>query len=93
MDINEEIVNLKQELLDKYSISMDRDLIKQLGISNENKSKLFLWIRYQCAFSYREGYKNGNLEYIENELNKSTSDRKLNKEVLTKLGFVNLNRK
>ena len=44
---------------------MDRDLIKQLGISDEDKSKLFLWIRYQCAYSYREGYDNGQDELKE----------------------------
>ena len=44
---------------------MDRDLIKQLGISDEDKSKLFLWIMYQCACSYREGYDNGQEEFKE----------------------------
>jgi len=54
-----EITELKAELKSKYNISTDRDLVKQLGISDEDKGKLFLWITYQCAFSYREGHKNG----------------------------------
>ncbi len=63
MRSDEEIKTIKQELREKYNISMDRDLIKQLGISDEDKSKLFLWIRYQCAFNYREGYDNGQDEF------------------------------
>ena len=65
MKNDEEIKTLKQELLEKYDIKMDRDLIKQLGISDEDKSKLFLWIRYQCAYSYREGFDNGQDELKE----------------------------
>lgn len=56
---DEEIKKIEQELLEKYNIKTDRDLIQQLGITVENKSKLFAWIRYQCAYSYREGFKNG----------------------------------
>lgn len=57
---NDEIIKAaKDELLTKHGIKTDRDLIKQLGISDEDKSKLFLWIEYQCAHSYREGYVNG----------------------------------
>jgi len=55
----EEIKAIKAELKDKYNIDSDRDLIKQLGIEKEDKSKLFLWIKYQCAFSEREGYERG----------------------------------
>ena len=55
----EEIKAIKAELKEKYNIDTDRDLIKQLGIEDEDKSMLFLWIRYQCAFSKREGYERG----------------------------------
>ena len=55
----EEIKAIKTELKEKYNIDSDRDLIKQLGIKDEDKSKLFLWIRYQCAFSEKEGYERG----------------------------------
>lgn len=56
---DEEIKTIKQELLEKYDIKTDRDLIKKLGIQVEDKSKLYAWIRYQCAYSYREGFDNG----------------------------------
>ena len=62
---DEEIKTIKQELLEKYNIKTDRDLIQQLGIQDEDKSKLFVWIRYQCAFSYREGFDNGQDEIKE----------------------------
>ena len=55
----EEIKKIKQELLDKYNIATDRDLIRQLGIKDEDKCKLFAWIRYQCAFEYRDGWNEG----------------------------------
>lgn len=55
----EEITIIKKELKDKYNIETDRDLIKQLGIDEEDKSKLFAWIRYQCAYSYQDGFNNG----------------------------------
>lgn len=61
----EEIKTIKQELLDKYNIKTDRDLIQQLGIQEEDKSKLFAWIRYQCAYSYMEGFGNGQDELKE----------------------------
>jgi hypothetical protein len=32
---------------------------------DEDKSKLFAWIRYQCAYSYREGFDNGQDELKE----------------------------
>ena len=54
-----EIETIKKELVEKYGINTDRDLISQLGIKDEDKKKLFLWIRYQCAFSEREAYKRG----------------------------------
>lgn len=60
---NDEIKRIKQELIEKYNIKTDRDLIQQLGIREEEKSKLFAWIRYQCAYSYREGFENGQEEY------------------------------
>jgi hypothetical protein len=52
-------------LLEKYNIKTDRDLIQQLGIQDEDKSKLFAWIRCQCAYSYREGFENGQDELKE----------------------------
>ncbi len=67
---SEEIVAMRKELKEKYNIETDRDLIKQLGIKGEDKSKLFDWIRYQCAFSYQEGFDNGqnSLKYKLHEL-------------------------
>jgi hypothetical protein len=62
---DEEIKSIKQELLEKYNIKTDRDLIQQLGIQNEDKSKLFAWIRYQCAYSYKKGFDNGQEELKE----------------------------
>lgn len=53
------IQELKQELLDKHNIATDRDLIRQLGIKDEDKGKLFAWIRYQCAYEYRDGWNEG----------------------------------
>lgn len=66
----EEIKAIKSELKEKYSIDTDRDLVKQLGIEDKAKSKLFLWIRYQCAFSKRDGYERGqdDLKYQLSEL-------------------------
>jgi len=67
---SEEITTIRKELKEKYNIETDRDLIKQLGIEEEDKSKLFAWIRYQCAFSYQEGFDNGqdSLKYKLREL-------------------------
>ena len=59
------IQELKQELLEKYNIKTDRDLIQQLGIQDEDKSKLFAWIRYQCAYEYRDGWNEGREELKE----------------------------
>ena len=42
MKNDEEIKAIKQELLEKYDIKMDRDLIKKLGIVEKDKIKLFL---------------------------------------------------
>ena len=50
---------LKQELLDKFDIKSDRDLVKQLGIKDEDKAKLYLWITYQCAYTFNEGWERG----------------------------------
>lgn len=63
MGNDEEIKAMKQELFDKYNINTDSDLIKQLGIKDEDKAMLFAWIKYQCAFSYREGFDNGQDEF------------------------------
>jgi len=67
---SEEIKYIRKELIAKYNIKTDRDLIKQLGLTEEDKGKLFAWIRYQCAFSYREGFDNGQdeLRYALNDL-------------------------
>ena len=65
MEHENKIQEIKQELLDKYNIITDRDLIKQLGIKNEEKGKLFAWIRYQCAYEYRDGWNNGREELKE----------------------------
>ena len=59
MKHDDNIKELKQNLLDQYGIDTDRDLVRQLGLSDEDKRKMFAWIRYQCAFSYKEGYENG----------------------------------
>ncbi len=59
MKNDEEIKTLKQELLEIHDIKTDRDLIKKLGIQDGDKAKLFAWIRYQCAYSYREGFEDG----------------------------------
>lgn len=66
----EEIETIRKELKESYNIETDRDLIKQLGIQDEDKSKLFAWIRFQCAFSYQEGFVNGqdSLKYKLKEL-------------------------
>ena len=76
---DEEIKTIKQELLEKYNIKTDRDLIQQLGIQDEDKSKLFAWIRYPCAFSYREGFDNGQDE-IKEQLQTTLSKKKLTKK-------------
>lgn len=56
----ERIEELKQELKEKHGISTDRDLVKKLGIvKEEDKAALFVWIRYQGAYEYRDGYDNG----------------------------------
>ena len=67
---SEEIKSIRKELIDKYNIKTDRDLIKQLCITEEDKGKLFTWIKYQCAFSYQEGFDNGqdSLKYKLREL-------------------------
>jgi len=55
MNINEKIKLSKQELLEKYSITTDKDLIKKLGLNQEQKDILFAWIKYQGLFEYRNG--------------------------------------
>lgn len=64
----ERINNIKNTLSQKYNIHSDRDLLIQLGISPEDKDKLFMWINYQNAYSYSEGYDNGQDE-IKVEIN------------------------
>lgn len=63
--IYEEIKRLKKELVDKYGINSDRELIKQLGIKQEDIKKLFLWIEYQGFYKYRDGYSDGQRELKE----------------------------
>lgn len=60
--IEDELDNLKRELSEKYGINTDRDLFNQLGIESEERMKVHAWIKYQCAYSYREGLLNGRLE-------------------------------
>ena len=64
-NIDDEINGFKKELIEKYNIKTDRDLIKQLGIKPEDKAKFFLWLNLQCAYEYRVGCKEGveNLQY------------------------------
>jgi len=58
--LNKEIKLLKDNLVDSYAISTDRDLFRQLGITDdEDKCKIFAWVNYQCAFSIKEGYEYG----------------------------------
>lgn len=57
--MNSEKIKFIKDELNQYGIYTDTDLIKQLGIEDEGKRKLFLWIGYQCAFSKREGYERG----------------------------------
>lgn len=65
MKHDEKILEIKEELLNEYGIKTDRDLVKQLGISQDDKKKLYKWIEYQCAYSYRNGYENGQEELKE----------------------------
>lgn len=58
MKHDDKIKELKQNLLE-YGINTDRDLFKQLGLTDEDKSKVLAWIRYQAAFAYKDGYENG----------------------------------
>ena len=54
MKHEEEIDILKKELHDKYNIKTDRDLIKQLGINEEDKKKVvYLDKISMCLFSQR----------------------------------------
>lgn len=55
MNIDEKIKLSKQELLEKYSITTDKDLIKKLGLNKEQKDILFAWIKYQGLFEYSNG--------------------------------------
>lgn len=61
---NDKIKELRKRL-DKLGIETDRDLVKQLGIKQEDKDKLYTWIEYQCAFSFREGYGHGQNDLAE----------------------------
>ena len=54
------IQEAKNRLVDEFGIETDRDLFAQLGITdNDDKRKIFAWITYQNAFSYREGFDDG----------------------------------
>ena len=59
MNIEEKIQLSKKELLEKYSITTDKDLIKKLGLNQEQKDILFAWIKYQGLFEYRNGFNDG----------------------------------
>jgi len=67
------IDTIKESLKSRFNISSDRDLLVQLGIKPEDKEKLFLWIKYQNAFSYAEGYENGQ-ENLKFEINNQIGD-------------------
>ena len=57
---DKKILELKEGLLEDYGIKTDRDLMLKLNIEDENKKRMiYAWVRYQCAFSLREGYDNG----------------------------------
>jgi hypothetical protein len=71
------IQELKQELLDKYNIATDRDLIRQLNIKEEDKGKLFAWIKYQRAYEYRDGWNEGR-EELKEQLAELLSERQAN---------------
>ena len=58
---------LRSELVTKFNIQSDRDLIKQLGIKPEDKAKLFAWIEYQNAYSFNEGIKLGR-EHLQEQI-------------------------
>ena len=61
MNINQEIIELKQGLLEEYGIKTDRDLMRELNLEDDDESKkrIYAWIRLQRAYSYREGFDNG----------------------------------
>ena len=40
---DEEIKTIKHELLEKYSIKTDKDLIQKLGIQDEDKGRFSIW--------------------------------------------------
>ena len=48
--------------LDELGVKTDRDLVKQLGIKDEDKEKLYAWIEFQGAFEFAHGYKIGQNE-------------------------------
>jgi hypothetical protein len=53
--LNKEIEEVKSEL-NKQGIYTDRDLLRQLNVKDEDRSKLLLWIRYQCLFAEKKAY-------------------------------------
>jgi len=59
MDIDLHIKELKDKLVKDHNIYSDRDLVEKLGIKKEDKDKLYLWIQYQGAYQFRDGYKRG----------------------------------
>jgi hypothetical protein len=58
---DKKILELKEGLLEEYGIKTDRDLMHQLNLEDDDESKkrIYAWIRYQCAFSYRKGFNDG----------------------------------
>jgi hypothetical protein len=79
MNINEKIKLSKQELLEKYSITTDKDLIKKLGLNQEQKNILFAWIKYQGLFEYRNGLNDAPIILKDVDSNKIHLDSNENK--------------
>lgn len=93
MKKNEDIKTLKQELFEKYGIKTDKDLIKQLGIKDEDKIKLYTWIRYQCAYSYNEGLDKGQEEVVNqvsDNVESETLEAKLRNQLTPLYGLVDM---
>lgn len=55
---NDKIIEARTKVHD-LGITTDRDLVKQLGIKDEDKAKLWAWIEYQSAFEFSHGYRIG----------------------------------
>lgn len=65
--IEDSIKETKDKLFDKWGIKTDRDLFKQLNLSEEDKEKYFGFQKLQMLYSLEEGYKYGVTE-IKDEL-------------------------